>query len=64
MDGDAGGGSGQQWEENRRGLHRALEMERSQPVADFGERIMYAPALSVGTDKFDVGWKEGVWQCG
>ena len=22
---------------------------------------MYAPALSVGKDKFDVRWKEGVW---
>ncbi len=35
--------------------------ELTKAVAEFGECSVYTPALSVGKDKFDVGWKEGVW---
>ncbi len=34
--------------------------EFTKPVAEFGECVTYAPALSVGQDKFDARWKEGV----
>ena len=30
------------------------------PVAEFGERVLCAPAMSVGKGKFDVRWREGV----
>ncbi len=30
-------------------------------VAEFGECVWYAPALSAGRDKFDARWREGVW---
>ncbi len=35
--------------------------EFDNPVAEFGGRASYAPAVSVGNDKFNVRWKEGAW---
>ncbi len=35
--------------------------EFTKPVAEFGERVWYTPAMSAGRDKFDVRWREGVW---
>ena len=33
----------------------------NRPVAEFGKCVWYVPALTVGRDKFDVRWREGVW---
>ncbi len=30
-------------------------------MAEFGECVLYAPAISAGKDKFDAIWKEGAW---
>ena len=39
--------------------------EFTKPVAEFGECVAYATALSVGKDKFDVRWKrEFGWASG
>ncbi len=35
--------------------------EFTRPVAEFGESVMYLAAASVGKDKFDVRWEDGVW---
>ena len=35
--------------------------EFTKPVAEFGECVMRAPALSVSKNKFNVTWREGVW---
>ena len=35
--------------------------EFASPVAEFGESVMYLPTASVGKNKFDVRWEDGVW---
>ncbi len=35
--------------------------EITKPVAEFGERVSYAPEMSARKDKFDTRWREGVW---
>ncbi len=30
-------------------------------MAEFGERVLCAPAMSVGKDKLDARWNEEVW---
>ncbi len=30
-------------------------------MAEFGECVLHALAMSAGKDKFDARWKEGVW---
>ncbi len=35
--------------------------EFTRPAADFGESVMRLPAASVGKNKFDVRWEDGVW---
>ncbi len=37
-----------------------MDGEFAKPVAEFGECVLHAPAMSVGKDKFDVRWKEVV----
>ncbi len=47
------------------GIQCLPELERwgafAKPVAEFGEYVLHAPAMSAGKDKFDARWKEGVW---
>jgi len=33
----------------------------ARPVAEFGENVWYLPANSVGKNKFETRWREGVW---
>ncbi len=47
--------------EGEREREREREREFTKPVAGFGECVARTLPLHVGEDKFDVGWKEGVW---
>ncbi len=42
--------------------HRGWKVrDFTKPVAEFGECVLYGPAMSIGKDKFDGRWKERVW---
>ncbi len=42
-------------------LRRRKGRELNKLVAEFRERVYYAPAFSAGRNKFDVRWVDGVW---
>ncbi len=52
---------GRKDEEGFSAYRRWKGREFQRPVAEFGECVLYLPALSAGRDKFDVRWREGVW---
>ena len=52
---------GRKDEEGFSAYRRWKGREFNKPVAEFGECVLYAPAMSVGRNKFDTRWSEGVW---
>ena len=52
---------GRKDEEGFSAYRRWKGREFNKPVAEFGECVLYAPAISVGRNKFDTRWSEGVW---
>ena len=48
---------GRKDEEGFSAYRRWKGREYTKPVAEFGERVLYAPAMSAGKDKFDARWK-------
>ncbi len=51
---------GRKVEEGLSAYRRWRGREFTKPVAEFGECVLRAPAMSAGKDTCDVRWKEGV----
>ena len=63
MDGDACGiviNRGRKDDEGFTACRSLRWREFTKPVAEFGERVMCAPVLSVSDGKFDARWENGV----
>ena len=51
---------GRKDEEGFSACRRWRGRDLKKPAAEFGERVLRAPVMSASTDKFDVGWMDGL----